>query len=41
MFGTGICIEALPAQVHEGMNTEPKLYAEAVFRFFLGAVYAV
>ncbi|NCJ06172.1 alpha/beta fold hydrolase [Synechococcales cyanobacterium C] len=30
-------IEALPGQAHEGMNTAPKMYAEAVARFFLGS----
>jgi pimeloyl-ACP methyl ester carboxylesterase len=28
-------IEALPGQAHEGMTTAPRMYAEAVFRFFL------
>lgn len=31
----GAAVETLPGQAHEGMTTAPKLYAEAVIRFFL------
>jgi pimeloyl-ACP methyl ester carboxylesterase len=30
-----VCIEELPGQAHEGMTTEPTMYAEAVSRFLL------